>query len=149
MDELAAWITDMPSYALWLSLCIVLFCFGLLVGRHRTRFDRQLDQRAIDFGSGVTRKVKVGQIVFEQDYLLTIYETDYKYLDIYPSTHIMEVPCSVSAASFSVGILLTVSESIKIEERDWRYFETLAQQVQENHFRFKNFPIDAPPKFSI
>lgn len=97
-----------------------MFCIGLIVGRHRKRFDRPHDQRAIDFGSGVTRKAKVGRIVFEQDYLLTIYETDYKYLDIYPSTHIMEVPCAVSAASFSVGILLTASESIKVEARDWR-----------------------------
>lgn len=149
MDDLAVWLTDLPSYALWSAACALLFCIGVIVGRHRTRWDRRLDQRTIDFGSGVTRKAKVGRIVYEKDYLLTIYETDYKYLDVYPSSHIMEVPCAVSAASFSVGILLTLHESAKVEAGDWRYFETLAEQVQENHFRFRNVPIDASPRFCL
>lgn len=96
----------------------------------------------------MTRKAKVGRVVYEKDYLLTIYETDYKYLDIYPSAHIMEVPCDVSAASFSLGILLTFGESAKIKAGDWSYFESLAQQVQDNPFRFINIPIEVPEKLS-
>lgn len=149
MNQLTTWIADLPSNALWGVACAFLFCIGLITGRHRTRWDRRLDQRTIDFGSGVTRKAKVGQLVYEKDHLLMIYETDYKYLYVYPSSHIMKVPCDLSAVSFSMGILLTFDESAKVKAGDWGYFENLAQQVQNNPFRFVNIPIAAPEKLGI
>ena len=89
---------------------------------------------------------KVTGIVHEEPYLYTIYRTDYRHLGIYPHRHIIEVPVSVSAAGFTIGLPLTPPESAKVAAGDWAYFKALARTVQDNPFRFNSVRIEAPPE---
>lgn len=130
--------TPLIIVAIALVAGVCLFALGLWLGRRPS----PVDQYAIDFGSPGRKMATPGKVVFEQDWICTIYETEYLYLDRYPHRHIMEVPVEMSSVSYSVGILLTARESVMIEDRnDWPYFERLAREVQDNPFRYKNTPI--------
>jgi hypothetical protein len=134
-------LTPQFLFALALGFGVCGLAMGLWIGRRPS----SVDQYAIDFGSMGRKKARARRVVYEQDWVCTIYETDFLYLDRYPHRHIMEVPVDMSAVSFSVGILLTAPESARIEAGDdWPYFERLARDVQNDPFRFRNTPIERP-----
>ena len=102
-----------------------------------TRFKRYLK----DDGADLTyRLLSEPKIVSEVDYRYTLYEVDVSACDGSRYRHVLVVPLSRGAVSYSAGVALIEEDSARTDAGDFAEVERLANAVSWDFNRYRTFP---------
>lgn len=88
-------------------------------------------------------------LVAERDYLFSLYAVDVVVSNGNTGRHVLADPVAMSAVSFTVGVLLTEEDSLKVDAGDIDTVVTLANAVQGGYRRFRTFPANELGRFVL
>lgn len=90
------------------------------------------------------------QLVAEEEWLYSLYAVDVRVSDGRTGRHVVALPCAVGAASFTAGILLTETDSMRVDAGDTAHVSRLASAVRSMGYRrFRTFPANDLPTYTL
>lgn len=89
-------------------------------------------------------------LIAEEDMLYSLYAVDVTASNGDSGRHVVALPCSVGAASFTAGIMLTEADSLRVDAGDVACVSKLASAVRSMGYRrFRTFPANELPTYTL
>jgi len=89
------------------------------------------------------------ELVAERDYQFSLYAVQVVASNGLTGRHVLAVPVAMSAVSFTVGVLLTEEDSLKVDAGRIEDIASLANAVQGGYQRFRTFPANELGRFVL